>query len=216
MSNPQCIICQSPTSVLRDEQFQMDYFQCGFCQCIFCRETEILPPELEKKEYLRHNNSLACGGYVEMFNDFIDNRILPFHPAIQTALDFGSGPEPVLAALLERRGFNVDIYDVFFAPDKIFQSKRYDLITATEVFEHLAHPLETLKLLSRHLNRQGIIVVMTLFHPLDDDIFSDWWYRRYPTHITFFTPRTFERMAGMAGLEVVDTGKRHCVMTRDK
>jgi hypothetical protein len=190
----------------------MDYFHCASCECIFCLEEHILPPSLERKEYLRHNNSLACDGYVKMFDDFIDECVLPFHPAIETALDFGSGPEPVLATLLERRGFNVDIYDVFFAPETIFKTKRYDLITATEVFEHLSQPVETLRTLASCLAKNGIIVVMTLFHPRNDAVFLDWWYRRDPTHITFFTPKTFEIMARMVGLEVVDGGKRHCVM----
>lgn len=172
-----------------------------------------MPPPLEKKEYLRHNNSLACRGYVKMFDDFIDACVLPFHPAPETSLDFGSGPEPVLATLLERRGLAVDIYDVYFAPDKVYEHNRYDLITATEVFEHLASPLETLRLLARHVKPNGIVVVMTLFHPRDDQAFLDWWYRRDPTHITFFTPRTFQVMAELAGLEVRDTGARHCVMS---
>ena len=214
MANPQCKICQRPTRLLRDEQFRLDYFQCADCQCIFCLEENMLAPDLERKEYLRHNNSLACAGYVKMFDDFIDECVLPFHPGIRSVLDFGSGPEPVLAALLRRRGFEVDIYDVFFAPDESFKRNRYDLVTATEVFEHLSNPLETLRMLAGCLDNEGIIVVMTLFHPQDDSVFFDWWYRRDPTHITFFTPRTFAVMSEMAGLKVVDSGKRHCVMKR--
>jgi len=106
-------------------------------------------------------------------------------------LDFGCGPEPVLKVLLNRLGIEVDIFDCYFFPQKTFLNKRYDLITCTEVFEHLKNPLETLILLESLLNEDGVLAVTTLFHTTSND-FSKWWYRRDSTHICFYSPHTFK------------------------
>ncbi|HHS91769.1 MAG TPA: class I SAM-dependent methyltransferase [Campylobacterales bacterium] len=139
-----------------------------------------------------------------MFESFIDKAIAPYQEYIQTILDFGSGPTPVFATLLERRGFEVDIYDLYYAPQKVYEKRCYDLITSTEVFEHLSKPLETLAMLVSHLNPKGYVVLMTKFPPDEDEVFLNWWYRRDPTHIGFFTPKSFEVMADKVGLKVLD------------
>ena len=106
-------------------------------------------------------------------------------------MDFGCGPGPVLKVLLNRLGIDVDIYDPYFYPDKVFEGKQYDLITCTEVFEHLKNPLEIITLLESLLKENGILAVMTLFHTTSDN-FCKWWYRRDPTHICFYSPKTFK------------------------
>ena len=165
-----------------------------------------------KKKYDQHNNSLENEGYVQMFEDFIDLSIVPYIQDIQRALEFGSGPTPVFAKLLERRGLEVDIYDLYYAPKKVYEHKMYDLITSTEVFEHLQKPLEILELLVKHTNNNGYIVLMTKFPPKDDKAFLAWWYRRDPTHISFFTPKSFEVMAKKVGLKVLKTINENIVV----
>ena len=169
-------------------------------------EKKIVLPEKEKQEYLHHNNTPENEGYVAMFKDFIEKCIDPYQDKIKAALDFGCGPGPVLAGLLKEKGFEVDIYDKYFAPEKIFENKKYDLITSTEVLEHLADPLETLKTLKNHLNKNGILAIMTLFHPNNEEGFKKWWYRRDSTHISFYRPKTFEilaKMLEMKGMRVM-------------
>jgi 2-polyprenyl-3-methyl-5-hydroxy-6-metoxy-1,4-benzoquinol methylase len=166
----------------------------------------------EKKQYDQHNNSLESEGYVQMFEDFIELAIVPYFQNIQTSLDFGSGPGPVLCELLKRRGLEVDIYDLYYAPLKVYESKKYDLITSTEVFEHLSRPLEVLELLVEHLNDNAYLALMTKFPPADDKEFLAWWYRRDPTHISFFTPKSFEIMAEKVGLKVLRTINKNIVV----
>lgn len=168
----------------------------------------ILPEDKEKARYLEHVNTPENTGYVTMLHSFLEKSVLHFHNSINTALDFGSGPVPVLASILEEKGCSVDFYDVYFAPEPIYQNKTYDLITCTEVLEHLANPLETLLLLNTLLKPGGILAVMTLFHPADgsaegDGKFKRWWYRRDPTHISFFRPETFEFLTRILGLSLL-------------
>ena len=75
------------------------------------------------------------------FEKFIQTSILPFAPSGKDLLDFGSGPSPVLGEILkEKYEFNVDIYDYYFKPEKNYIGKKYDVITCTEVIEHIVNP----------------------------------------------------------------------------
>ena len=193
------------TSMMSDKKKELNYYRCQNCGFLFLDDTHRVDVVREKKQYDQHNNSLENEGYVQMFEDFIEVAIAPYLKKIQTALDFGSGPTPVFSELLKRRGLEVDIYDLYYAPKKVYEGKTYDLITSTEVFEHLSKPLETLQLLMEHLKEGGYLVLMTKFPPKEDKVFLNWWYRRDPTHISFFTPKSFEVMAQKVGLKVLKT-----------
>jgi len=212
-----CKICSGETTVLRDEKFEIDYYSCNHCYYIFSDDKDIVSPEKEISLYRQHNNTMENEGYVNMFKEFIKITVDPYAERIKTALDFGCGPGPVLAALLKKRGFEVDIYDPYFAPDKVYEEKSYDLITSTEVFEHLQDPLGTAALLKKHLRNNGILAIMTLFHPGDKDLFLKWWYRHDPTHISFYRPETFEVLANKLNLEVLTVdGKNICVLAEQR
>jgi hypothetical protein len=213
--NNHCKICLGETVLFRDKKFNIDYYICSYCEYIFMDERVIVSPEQEVARYKEHNNTMENEGYVNMFNKFLKITVDPYADRIKTALDFGSGTCPVLASILQQKGFEVDYYDLYFAPEKIYENKSYDLITATEVFEHLQDPLQTAKLLKKHLNNGGILAIMTLFHPGDAVSFSNWWYRRDSTHISFFRPRTFTVLAGLIGLKVLTfDNKNVCVLTK--
>jgi len=196
-----CSICNSITASFEDIQLNKIFFHCPSCELIFLDKKFYVSNNDEKNQYDQHNNSLENEGYVKMFNDFLDFTLEELQ--IKSALDFGSGPTPVLAELLKRRGLHVDHFDKFYQPKKVYENKKYDLITSTEVFEHLENPKEILNLLSNHLNPNGIISIMTLFHTNKQEDFLKWWYRRDPTHITFFTPKTIGTMAKKCGLKLL-------------
>jgi SAM-dependent methyltransferase len=213
MTTIPCKICSTNTTPIYDEQYDHNYYHCSNCDFISLDEKKILSPDQEKKEYSFHQNNFENEGYVNMFREFIDKAIRPHKKQIKTALDFGCGPGPVLAELLKREGFETDIYDKHFAPEKVCLNKKYDLINATEVFEHLKDPVTTLKLLKSLLNPNGILAIMTLFHPNSKEKFKKWWYRRDSTHISFYTPKTFEQMAGLLGIKVLTVdGKNTCTL----
>jgi hypothetical protein len=207
-----CKICQASTSSVKDVKKELIYYRCDVCGFVFLDDKYMVNAIEEKSKYNQHNNSLENEGYVQMFEEFIDISIAPYMNNISTALDFGSGPEPVFSKLLERRGLDVDIYDLYYSPKKVYEHKNYDLITSTEVFEHLSKPLEILELLVKTLNSNGYIVLMTKFPPEDDKEFLAWWYRRDPTHISFFTPKSFELMAEKVGLKVLKTINENIVV----
>lgn len=145
---------------------------------------------MQRNRYLQHENSRENRGYVEMLESFIQKGIGPFAAPGARILDFGCGPEPVLAELLRERGYQVDTYDLFFQPDEGYREKRYDLILLVEVLEHLTNPREALRDLAGRLDPGGVLSLMTLFHPGNRASFAGWWYRRDPTHVSFFTAGT--------------------------
>jgi len=196
-----CHICNTLVGSFEDIQLNKIFFHCPSCELIFLDKKFYVSKNDEKNQYDQHNNSLENEGYVNMFDDFLDFTLKGLH--VKSVLDFGSGPTPVLAELLKRRGLHVEHFDKFYQPKKVYKNKKYDLITSTEVFEHLENPKEILNLLSNHLNPNGIISIMTLFHTNKQEDFLKWWYRRDPTHITFFTPKTIEIMAKKCGLKLL-------------
>jgi len=172
--------------------------------------------EKQKQRYLLHENTEENSGYVRMFEHFIQTGVEPFVPSGGKLLDFGSGPRPVLAELLGEKGYSVDIYDVFFHPDEAYRTRQYDVITLTEVLEHLPDPLEILRGLTQRLHRDGVIALLTLFHPDNVEKFDPWWYRRDPTHVTFYTPKTIQQLANVLDLKViVSDQQRMAVLKRN-
>jgi len=205
-----CKICNTDVESFEDIEQKKTFFHCSNCELIFLDKDFYISTKNEKNQYDQHNNSLENEGYVKMFNDFLDFTLEGLH--VKSALDFGSGPTPVLAELLRRRGLHVEHFDKFYQPNKIYEKKTYDLITSTEVFEHLENPKEVLKLLSKHINTNGIISLMTLFHTNKKEDFLKWWYRRDPTHITFFTPKNIEIMANECSLKVLKTDNKRVII----
>jgi len=147
-----------------------------------------------------------------MLEAFLKTGVDPFVAKAGRVLDFGCGPEPVLAWLLERRGHPVDRYDLFFHKDEAYRTRQYDLITLTEVLEHLADPLGTLQALSQRLAPGGVFALMTLFHPNDRVKFADWWYRRDPTHVSFYTVKTLGELAGFLGMKILFSDAKNIIV----
>jgi len=187
-ANNMCKICSKSTEPIVCSKGT--FYHCKSCDFIFLEDNKLLSQEKEKERYLLHNNTEENQGYLDMLNDFIEKTILPYK--IKSILDFGSGPNPVLAGILKKKRFQVDIYDLYFHPDDSYKTKKYDAIILTEVLEHLENPLRVLKELKNLLNKNGIIAIMTLFHPNNTDLFKNWWYITDLTHISFFTPKTLE------------------------
>lgn len=114
-------------------------------------------------------------------------------PGLQ-GLDFGCGPGPALAVMLEEQGMEVARYDPAFFPDDSVFGQQWDFITCTEVIEHLRDPLGVFHQLDAMLRQGGVLGVMTCFQT-DDSRFANWHYRRDPTHIVFYREQTLHWLA---------------------
>lgn len=195
-----CKICGSETYELYDAQFEIIYHRCKKCLFVYEDPKFHISSQDELEEYNRHNNSIEDQGYVNMFKRF-QSAFEPFVKGKQV-LEFGSGPEPVFSQVLSLDGYDVTSFDPYYAPDLAYLDKRYDLITSTEVFEHLVEPIKELEKLLDLLKVGGVLAIMTQFVP-EDDVFLKWWYRRDPTHIGFFHHKSFEHLCQVYPIEIV-------------
>jgi len=177
------------------------YLLCRECDLVFVPKEQLPSLDVEKTKYDQHQNSPQDSGY----RAFLSKLFIPMQKFIEPnshGLDFGSGPGPTLSKMFEEAGYKMDIYDIFYAPNKEVFTKKYDFITTTEVIEHLHKPREELIRLASMLKSGGVLGVMTAFRPVKDK-FASWYYKNDLTHVRFFTPKTFEYIAKMLNLQIV-------------
>lgn len=209
----ECIFCNgNSVSVLKPagtgKKPGRCFLHCGVCDLIFVPEQFHLSPADEKARYRLHDNSLSNEGYVGMFKDKIA-LIIQYCPDVNSVLDYGCGPVPVLAQLLGREGFNCDVYDPHFSPE--FPGGKFDLVISTEVFEHFRKIKPELERIRAYLNPGGFLAVMTGFHDAVES-FEKWWYIADPTHICFFSMQTFRWIAEKFGFKVIYTNWKNFVL----
>ncbi len=203
-----CKICHNPINkqLLANKKI---YHHCTNCDFTYLDLQFHLSPAAEKQRYDQHQNSSDNSRYTEILKAFIDEAISPY--PITKILDYGCGPNPVLANILKSQGYQVDIYDPFYAPDA--PSDTYELISSTEVFEHLAEPLESCKQILKLLKPNGYLALMTKFIcPIDE--FANWRYKDDTTHISFYSPRTFSEIARILDLDLIKHNSKDIVVLR--
>ena len=199
MGGARCPLCHSLTRELPSAKTLLHH--CPTCDLIYKDQSLHLNADEERKRYETHENTLQNEGYVRVFQEFISCAITPFVGNDATVLDYGSGPTPVLKQLLEQQGFTVEAYDPFFAPSPV-HNVTYDLITCTEVLEHVFDPLSVWQRLLSLLSPKGVLALMTHFHPGEAET-AEWWYLRDHTHVTFYSVQTFAWVAQKFDLNIL-------------
>lgn len=209
-----CPLCKSEEISEYFSNKRRVFLQCGNCELVFVPEQFHLSAEEEKKRYDLHENNPDDEGY----RKFLSRLAIPLNERLKPSsygLDFGSGPGPALSEMITDMGHRVKIYDQFYADDREVLNKRYDFITATEVFEHLREPLETIELLWRILNPGGILGLMTKL-VIDRQAFSTWHYITDRTHICFFSESTFNWLVGRLNARIEFIGSDVIMLYKQK
>lgn len=200
-----CPLCAATDCTEFFEDKRRRYRRCANCLLIFVPARYWLSASAEKDLYDLHENDVKDPGY-RKFLSRLTSPLLEKLDAGQKGLDFGCGPGPALAVLLEERGHRVDLFDPFYANHpEVFQN-RYDFICATEVVEHLHDPQREFSTLFGLLGSGGWLGLMTKL-ATDVQAFSQWHYIRDPTHICFYSRQTFEYLADRFDAELQLVGK---------
>ncbi|MFC4261042.1 class I SAM-dependent methyltransferase [Marinobacter lacisalsi] len=173
------------------------YRRCGCCGATLMDPQGWLSPGEEREVYRLHDNAVDDIGYRRFLSKLADPLLQQLTPGLK-GLDFGCGPGPALAAMLEEQGMDVARYDPAFFPDDSVFRQQWDFITCTEVIEHLKDPLGVFHQLDAMLGQGGVLGVMTCFQT-DDSRFANWHYRRDPTHIVFYREQTLQWLADHLG-----------------
>lgn len=209
-----CPLCKSeaPDPFYRDKR--RPYHQCPNCALIFVPPSYFPDRLVEKAEYDLHENQVDDPGY----RRFLSRLAAPLQarlPEGAHGLDFGCGPGPALAAMLEEHGFRMALYDPFYAADSGVLEQNYDFITSTEVFEHLHRPDEEIERLIGLLRPNGLLGIMTKLSTGQRD-FPTWHYKNDKTHVIFFSEATFTWLAGFWDMELEVLGKDVVILKRKR
>ena len=201
-----CPLCQhSHSSIDYATDKKRHYLQCTVCDLVYVAPEYLPSQEREKQEYDLHENNFEDEGY----RKFLGKVLTPLSAYISSnkdselkALDFGCGPAPVLAQMLEELGVSTRVYDPFFANIPEALEHTYNIITCTEAIEHFHQPHREWAMFCRLLAENGILAVMTK-RVIDKARFASWHYKNDPTHVCFFSESTFQYLAQRDGFNVV-------------
>lgn len=189
-----CILCEGHAEQLLLKEDGRTYFVCtGECHVIFLDPSARLSAVEEKERYDLHNNDPHDDGYRDFLRRLTD-ELIPQLTAGARGLDFGCGPGPALSGIMREAGFECADYDPLYVDDRTLLTTQYDFITATEVFEHLYEPRSTIEQLAGMLKPRGVLAVMTEM-VISPERFTEWWYHTDPTHVSFYSRRTFDWIA---------------------
>ena len=184
-----CPLCRAEDVRSYSRDGRRDYYHCRVCSLVFVPPRQLPSAEEEKKRYDLHQNSPEDPGY----RRFLSRLFIPLQRLLapgSDGLDFGSGPEPALSRMFEEAGHSMVIFDHFYEHVPTVLERQYDFITATEVVEHLHDPGKELERLWACLKEGGRLGIMTAF-AVPQEAFPQWHYKNDPTHVCFFSPRTF-------------------------
>jgi SAM-dependent methyltransferase len=205
-----CTLCQKPLSISIDTE----YFHCQNCQAYVMKQALWLDPKAEKERYDMHKNDIYDARYRDFVSP-ISNAIKSDFTAKHQGLDYGCGPGPVIAKVLEEANYQVRLYDPYYQPDETYLTELYDYIFSCEVFEHFTQPKAEIEKLVGLLKPKGRIYIMT--DPYDASIgipFENWYYRKDPTHVFIYTYDTMRYIAQNFPLKLVCMEKRLIVFEK--
>lgn len=192
-----CPICEGTETVFFLSVDGVDYRRCGLCKGTFMEYRYLPEKDFERERYLLHDNDPDDSAYRRFLARLAEPLLERLPPGLR-GLDYGCGPGPALAAMMEEAGHAMRLYDPFFYPDLSVLADTYDFITCTEVAEHFHNPAEEFRKLDALLRPGGLLALMTSFQE-DDGAFARWHYRREPTHVVFYRAETFQCLAGRHG-----------------
>ena len=185
--NKKCPLCFNNA----DDFFQdiQTYYRCPNCDGIFVDKEDFLQLEIEKKVYEQHNIDTSDEGY-RNFVSPITQLITQEHTQDAKGLDFGAGRSCIISTVLKEKSFNVEDYDIFFHNKRELLEEKYNFISSCEVVEHFHQPHKEFEHLRDMLEKNGSLYLMTDLY--DEREFKTWYYKNDPTHVFFYTAKTFD------------------------
>ena len=186
------------------------YYKCETCHSIFLDE-KAKPNEVdEKKRYELHDDDTNDDGYRKFISP-ITSSIMKDFKVEDEGLDFGAGNSAIISVILEESGYNTTKYDPYFHNFPELLEKKYDYISSCEVIEHFYNPHKEFKLLKSMLKEGSKLYLMTAVY--NEKInFATWYYKNDPTHVFFYSQKTFEWIKNEFGFKSLHVDKKLIIL----
>lgn len=221
-----CKICNNDARELFTakvlSKYQVQYFQCVNCGFI---QTE--QPYWLAESYLKAITDLDLG-YVTRniyFSAITSKLIKHSFEKQQPFLDYGGG-YGMFVRLMRDRGFDFYREDKYcdnlfaahfdFEDAKIEQGKKFELLTAFEVFEHLDQPLPEIE---KMIGLSDSILFSTELQPKATFSHPDeWWYfsPEIGQHVALYSKRALEEIAKKCNCNIYSSKYNLHLLTRKK
>lgn len=218
-----CKICDTITkdySVKKVlNRYDVNYYRCPFCNFI---QTE--NPYWLNEAYSNAITKLDIGLVYrnEYLTPIVSTIINLFYNGKGPFLDYGGG-YGLFVRMMRDRGFDFYRQDIYcenlfaklFDLSDIQQEKKFGMVTAFEVFEHLKDPIEEL---SKILKYSDTILFTTELQPDDHSSLKEWWYIAPETgqHISLYSKKSLIAMADRFGLQLLSFRNVHMFSERKK
>ncbi|MEP7146483.1 MAG: class I SAM-dependent methyltransferase [bacterium] len=145
---------------------------------------------------------------------------IKFYPDARTILDVGAGVGLMVNAAKEKnldatgvepsrwlvqkakKLFNIDLIEGI-VPNVSLEGKKFDIVFAVDVIEHLSRPVEFLNILKNYLNDDGIILIATPDSKsfIAKKLGRKWWHYRL-AHIGYFNHQSMKEAVSKANLKI--------------
>jgi hypothetical protein len=165
------------------------YRHCRRCDLRFLIPERRLSAEVERERYKLHQTAVEDVGYRQFVAPLLE-RVQELCSLGARGLDYGAGHQPILAEHLRALGFDLTVFDPFFFPDPQALARTYDFVVACEVIEHFFSPQAEFARLRELVGANGALILNTQVYE-DGMDFASWYYRRDPTHVSFYSAQTF-------------------------
>jgi 2-polyprenyl-3-methyl-5-hydroxy-6-metoxy-1,4-benzoquinol methylase len=196
-------------------KYEVNYFRCNSCGFI---QTE--NPHWLNEAYSEAIADLDIGLLDRniVFSELVEKLILIFYPGSKYYLDYGGG-YGLFVRRMRDKGFSFYRYDIYcqnifakYFDVKDAPVKKFDIITAFEVFEHLNEPLAEV---AKMFELGDSLFFSTLLAPETPKAFDEWWYRAPLSgqHIAFYTLESLKIVAEKFNKKLYSNGTNFHVLS---
>ena len=213
-----CKICNKRTN-FHDNSTVLNKYSINYYFCPNCYFVQTEEPYWLEESYSKAIASIDTG--IISRNILLSDQtvyLLKYFPE-GNYLDYGGG-HGIFTRLMRDYGFNFYHYDKY--AENIYANffvgnleKKYTLITAFELFEHLSNPLEEIKKL---FLLTDTIIFSTVLVSTPPPLIKDWWYYATTTgqHISFYTERTLHFIAKIYNCNFHTNNRNLHIFTKKK
>ncbi len=204
MEQINCKICGTTSSLAFNAEvlnkYDVKYFKCTYCDYLFTEQPYWLEEAYKSPINISDTGIMSRNIY---FSKIVSSIIYFCFDKNSEFLDYAGG-YGIFTRLMRDIGFDFYWHDEFAKNllSRGFEmknnSKKFELITAFEVFEHLPNPAEEIQKM-RKLSDSILFSTVTLPSSVPE---KNWWYYAFEhgQHISFYSEKTLKLIAEKFGM----------------